>query len=864
MRLASFLVWKNWRSSPLRILLTWFGVALGVAVVVSIQVLDHNTILSQLERKRGDFGRVDLEARPLDPRADLDILKRRLEARPDLARVGLIVRAEVEIRREGNRSFRAALYGLEPPGGEVFGHYRLARGKDLSPLDPPDRVLVSPLLARTFGLEVGSTLTLSALSRARQAPCVHGKRILSGGKEKKAAPLSSRKVTVQGILEPFRLARRDGGLVLVGPFSLARGLARPFLPRFQLKRAPGVDPDELIASLEKDFLVEEERAALIGEGADERAFRNGVRVMGGLALVLGMFVIFHTLSHALAEKIRSLGILRALGATTGQVVRAYLLDAFLLALLGSATGTGLGILLAWSLGKLRITTLGLGKAVTTFEVPWSPLLAVAGMGVFFTLLGASFPLFKIRRLTVQRILYVRDLAPPADLMRGVNLFLFVTLVLALPLAWIAMTPLLTGEGKGAGWVLLEAAALVVVSFSLFLLAPGLVRTLGKPVTALAAPFFPLPAFLARKNLLRSPGRLATAVCGLTLVALAGIGIRSITGALKGEIRDFAALGLRGRLFLRCRPLKEDAWKVLRETPGVASVLPLQARVGLPFLVVGTDPKELAQPGGPLQGRPDLVRAMEEERGILVSGRLSNLRGIRPGWTLSVPTGAGTVRYKVLMVTDRAGFFPDERAFALADRKWLHWDFCLDVSRSDRFGIRLLPGADPEKVEKELRKRLEGKTTILWIRRGEEVEKAHLADVDRDFLFFDILLALLLVLAGLGQVNLLTLTALARSREIGILRALGMTRREYLGVLLVEASLVGWMAALLTILAGIPLSWILVQGLREVSGLPVPYRPDLPAFLAVAALAFLVSLLSAFLPAFRATGRPPAEAVRSTE
>ncbi len=863
MRLASFLVWKNWRSSPLRVLLTWLGVALGVAVVVSIQVLDHNTILSKLERKRGDFGRVDLEMRPQDPKADLDKLRRRLEARPDLSRVGLIARAEVELRLPGKHPFQAALYGLAPPGGDVFGHYRVARGKDLTPLDPPDRVLVSPVLARSLGLEVGSTLVLSAMPWVRAAPCVHGKRVLSAG-GKPAGPPPQRRVTVQGILEPFRIARRDQGLVLVGPFSLARALARPFMPLFQVDRAPGVDPDRLAASLEKDFLLEENRTALIGEGADERAFRNGVRVMGGLALVLGMFVIFHTLSHALAEKIRSLGILRSLGATPSQVVRAYLLDALLLAVLGSLTGVGLGILLARILGKLRITTLGLGKPLLTFEIPWSPLLAVAGLGVFFTLLGASFPLFKIRRLTVRKILYVRDLAPPADLMRGVHLFLFATLVLALPLAWLAMTPLLTGEGKGAGWVLLEAAFLVILSFSLFLLAPGLVRASSRPVLALLSPFLPLAAFMARKNLLRSPGRLATAVCGLTLVALAGVGIRSITGSLKGEIRDFAALGMKGRLFLRCAPVPEETWKKLHRVPGVASVLPLDARVGLPFLVVGTDPEELARPGGPLFGKPELLRAMKEERGLLVSGRLSNLKKIRPGWTLRAPTGAGTVTYKVLAVTDRAGFFPDERAFALADRKWLHWDFCVDVTRSGRFTIRLVPGTDPAAAAREIRKILEPETRVGWIRTGREVEEAHLADVDKDFLFFDILLALLLLLAGTGQVNLMTLTALARSREIGMLRALGMTRGEYAGILLVEAVLVGWMAALLTFLAGLPLSWVLVRGLRAVSGLPVPYRPPLEACLLAAGLAFLVSLLSALVPALRATGRPPAQAVRSTE
>ncbi|MFQ5504918.1 MAG: FtsX-like permease family protein [Planctomycetota bacterium] len=860
------LVWKNWASSPLRLLLTLVGIALGVAIVSSVHVLDHNTILSQLVLRRGDFGRVDLELRRLGERVRLEERREQLGALPEIAHVGLFGRADLEVLVGGRTDDLVPLYGLAPVGAASFDHYRVLRGRDLSDLDPEEKVLVSPAFASARGLEIGSRFEVQALGLDRSTTCVGGRRVprATGDQEKPAARMQ---LEVQGILEPFRLARRDGGKVVLGRFALARKLARVFVPRIQVRRAAGVDPDVLIEKLRDDYEIEDSRTALLGEGADERAFRNGVKVLGCLALMLGMFVIFHTLSHSLAERIRTVGILRCLAATQTQVSLVFLTDALILSLAGAVIGLLGGVLLARLLPALGFTTLGFGKPVVTFELPWSSLLQIGGLSVFFTMLGAAFPLMKVHRLHPRHILHVKDLAPPADLLRGVHLFLFVLLVVAMPLSYLAMTPLLQSEGRGAGLVMLQVGGLVALFFAVLLLSPRLVRWLGRVPLAAVRRILPLACFLVGKNLLRSPGRLASSVCGLGLVALALVGQRALTGSLKGEIRDFARKGMHRRLFLKCDPLPEGAWAKLRAVPGVASVLPLAARATIaPFLTVGTDAAALAEPGGALSASPQLVLEMEKKRGMLISSRLARLRSLAPGDRIRAATDQGPVSYEVLAVNDREGFFPDERAYALCDRRWFKEDFCLDISSSDRFALRLEEGAGADEVSAAVRsffvKNLPVK--LSWIRSGEEKEAEHLADVDIDFRYMDILLVLLLVLAGTGQVNLTTLTALARSREIGVLRALGLTRGDFVGVLLVEASVVGFITGLLTIVAGLPLSWILIRGLRQVSGLNVPYHAPLAAALLVALACFLLSLLSALLPALSAAGKAPATAVRASE
>lgn len=859
MRLLFFLVWKSWASSPLRVLLSLLGVGLGVAVVTAIHVLDHNTILSQIERTRWDYGRVDFELRPVGETPTLDERLIELKARPEIASVGIFANTPVEAVRGAKERMLVSLYGQTPPGGARFGHWRVDKGRDLAATDADDRVLVAPKLAELLDLDVGSELLLRALPRATVARCVDGERQTRADEP---APVRERRLVVQGVLEPFRLARRDGGLVVVGRFGLVRELATWLQPIFQVKRKAGVDPDALAATFREDWSRLDERAALFGENADEAAFRNGVKILGCLALVLGMFVIFHTLAHALAEKIRRVGILRALGATQSQVTTIFLADALALSVVGTLLGLGGGVFLAKILANEQITTLGLGKAMTTFEMPWRTLATIGLLGVFVTLLGAAFPLAKVRRMSPRRILYVRDLAPPTDLMRGVHVFLLVLLVIALPLAYLAMTPLLTDAGRGAGTVLLQAIGVVAVFFAILLLSPKLVRVLGSIPLRMVARFAPLPVWLVGKNLLRAPGRVATSVCGITLVGLAILGLRGLTASLVAEVDAFADSAFENKLFVKTgSPVPEDRWRQLANLPGVDSVLPLSSVVTMPFRCIGTDVDALTVEGAILDGRGDVAQVMRESRGLIVSSRLARLRQLSVEDRIRVTTDSGAVDYVVLAIGDRSGFFPDERAWALTDRRWLRKDFCLDVASSSRFSLRLGEGSSLDTVRAAARQVL---PEIVWVRSGAEVRAWHRMDVGRDFRFFDILLWLLLCLAGVGQINLITLSTIARAREIGVLRALGMTRRDWLWTLLVEAFVVGFLTAILTLGAGLVLVVILVRGLALVSGLDAPLVMPWGAAAFVVGLGFAVSFAAAVVPAMRMTAIAPAKSLRGSE
>lgn len=860
MRLTSFVVWKSWASNRLRTLLSVLGIALGVAVPVAIHVVDHDTIESRLRAAPGRFGRADFEVRPLarEDGEDPVAVRRRLAGIAGVAGVSLLQEAVATLAVEGKSTPEelVTVYGLAPLPGSAFGHYRVAEGADLENLDYA-RVLVAPELAADLGLRPGAKVRLERPAVAPITICRGGRREVVRAPAQRFAV----EVEVKGVLAHERLARRELGRVVVAPFGLATRLARRGRPVYRIHRRPGADPDRLRRELAAEFVVLDERMALLGERADERAFRNGVKVLGCLALVLGMFVVFQTLSFSLVERLQQIGLLRCLGASRGSVASIFLLDAVLLAVLGAGFGIGLGLGLAWLLQALGFSTLGAGKDVDVFAVPWRPVLWTAALGVAFTLAGAAFPLVKARNVPPLDVLRPRGLdteGTGAWLLRGVNGFLFVMLVVALPLGYLAMTPLVSEQGRETLVVLAQLGAMVLLFGGVLLVSPGLVRGLGgfllRPWRGRG-----LAAFLVDKALRRGPGRFAAAVCGLAVVLLAMVGLESLTHALRGEALRFGATAMERRLFVRCAPVSAaEAARAVAGLEGVEAVEIFEGSVEAPFVVRGLRPEALARPGGPLAGRPELQDRYRAVRSLVVSSRLARMRGLRAGAAVALATDEGAVAYTVLAVSDAAGFFPDERVWAVAAPSWLRRDFCVDDRSVDHLGLKLAAGSSWPAVLEAVGRRLPG---VTWAKWGPDIVAYHLRDIRRDFTFFEVLLALILAVAALGLVNGMTIAALGRARELGVLRALGVGRRQLRALFVLEGLLVAALAALLTLALGLPLGRVLVSGLERVAGLDAPFVPPLVPLLLVAPLALLTGGLAAIVPAARIAHLDPTEAVR---
>ncbi|MCA8956201.1 MAG: FtsX-like permease family protein, partial [Planctomycetes bacterium] len=709
--------------------------------------------------------------------------------------------------------------------------------------------------ARQLDLAVGAELDLAPPPRAPITRCIDGKRVTIPPTERPSGP---QRVKVKGILSHHALARRHQGLVVVGSFALARRTAPHAISYYQVNRRPGANPDLLKRSLQDDFQVLDKRSAMLGEGADERAFRNGVKMLGLLALVMGMLVVFQTLSQTLLERLRQIGLMRCLGASRRAVASIFLVDGLLLALLGVACGTALGIGLAWGMAAMRWTTLGLGKEILTFEIPPQPVLLAAGLGVFFTLAGSAFPLWKARNLPPVQVLQARGLGDTGYLLRGVNLFLFVLLVVVLPLAYLAMTPLLSEEGRETRLVLLQVAAIVMLFGGLLLVAPRLIDFGGRLVLRPLRRVWPLPVFLVEKAVHRSPGRFAAAVCGLAVVLVAMVALKHITYALRAEVRQFSAAAMDGRLyFFDAAPRTAADLRGVHTLPGVRSAELIAGVVDAGFLLRGLSADALLRDGAPFAGRPELAAQYRATRTLVVSHRWSELHNKQVGQQVQLLTGSGVQRYTILAVSDAVGFFPDERVWALAAPEFLAKDFCTEQRCVDRLTVHLADGADPGAV----RQAVAALFPHAKFKRGDDVRDYLIRDVTRDFFLFDVLLLLILGLVTVGLVNTMTIAAVGRAREIGVLRALGMSDKQLKRAFVVEGLLVAVLSAVVAIAMGLPLGYVVVEGLNRVTGLAAPVVIPWPYVGVVPLAALLAGWIASLLPGSRAVKMNPVEAVR---
>ena len=859
MSLTSFVVWKHWASNRLRTALTLLGIALGVAIVVAIFVMDHNTIQTRFLQQSLERGPVDLEAMPVEGRATAEVLAD-LRARPKVE-AATVWREGKAMLRSKTGSVDAELLGIEPGNASSFDHYAMESGADLQPSDEGNAILLGAEAARLLGVAPGDRIAIEEAARSVRYECRDGQLVAL---PEPARELARVEVAVKGIVAPLRMGRRNFGQVAVAPIGIARNFPSPAPERFQIRRVYGADLDRLRNELTSaGYVVADERAAQLGEGADERAFRNGIKILGCLALLLGMFVVFQTLSHSLVARVRMLGLLRCIGASRGAVGRIFLFDALLLGIVGSALGVMLGVLLAAMLRSAEISSLGGAKEWLVFELPIAPIVGTFALGVVFTLAGAAFPLWRARQLPALWILRQQgtDQGGDADLLAGVNRWLFLLLVLVLPAAYLAMTPLVSEEGRETLFVLLEMAGMLAAVGGLLLIAPFAVALFGRVLLLPLSLFAPLSAWLCGKSIARQSGRIAASTVGIAAVLLAFLGLETITASLQGDVRLFSASALQGRAFAEVSHRTVEECAKWRDIPGVDEVVPIQGEIHGPFLLRGLDAKHAARAGGALEGEQDKLRRYVDEkaRTIICSRRLALEMGWREGSLVSLRDRNQTpVSYEVLHVSDKSGYAPSEQAWAIASPHWLQRDFCVAGAIVQYVTLQLSPGADADVVGARLRDRV---PDLIRYKTGNYVTGYHLHDVERDFRLFEVLLLLILVLAATGLLNGMTIAALARARELGVLRALGVGASSLKQSLLFEGLVIGGLGSLLAVLLCVPMAQLLISGLNRIAALDAPVVLPLLWMTLAPVVGLVVGVIAAWIPAHRAAAQDPASSVR---
>jgi putative ABC transport system permease protein len=866
MGLALTIVGRSLLGRPGRTLFSVLGVAMGIATVVAVFTVDHVSVLHRTRGLDPGWG-ADLAVRPSAALEDPREILLQLEG---VAGVAAFFENDVGFRplerRSGDdRSRPVQLTAIEAGAARTLGNYHVEHGADLTP-GRRDQVLVGRELARHFGLEVGDRVYLAPPARAARKACVEGelRPLTAAGAERPEEVFF-----VTGILGKSGLGRKGKGHCVIIDYEVGCRLFRDLhvSSQFLVNRDETTDLEGLESDLGASFTFERNEAAVAGQKVDERAFRNGVRMAGLFALLLGLFVIFHTLSMALIERVREVGALHALGTTRLQIARVFFAEALVIATLAGALGFAGGILLAKAMLWKGITTLGVvGYHVRPLVIPWRTVLSLTLLGVSVALVGSIYPILRARGTGMVSAIRDDEHGARRGVTRGFQLFGAVVLIAVVPTFFFFVVPVIGArDARMVGTVLLGLAAVaVLIGIPVFL--PNLVASLASALVRPTIRWFPLAGMLAARSLRESASRVGASVTAIALVTTAFVALKGMTASLAGEIRVWGEEAVIDKVWIEDLDDAnlDELTRELHTLPGVVGVEQADARVYVGFLLLGVRPGELGG-YGPGRDDPSLLRDLEGEQTMVISRRLATQRGLGVGDAVLVNTsGHGVQEFGVTAVTDEYGYFihPDERAYGIVADRWLRKYFCLETGTTTAVAVRLTEEADPEAIGAVLSTRLPAASEAR-LTPGSSVLRLHLEDIDRDFILFDIILLLTAVLAGLGTLNGLLLATLERRKELGVLRALGTTDAQVTGAVLLESAAVGVCGGLIGLLVGGLLTPVVVSSLRALSGLDLPLRWAAPALLAAFLLgALLLALLAGLYPIYRMRRMDPVRAVRT--
>lgn len=846
--------WRNARRRPLQSLFFILGVAIGVAMIVAIDLangsaqrafeLGTQTIAGRATHQiiGGPAGldeaiyrrlRVDLGYRLSAPVVEDYVTVAELDGQP-MRLLG------VDPFAEG--PFRAWLGSAEPS--------QTVTGSLTELMAQPETVLLSRDVAERYGLAVGDAIAIR-----------HG--------------AAARTLTVVGLMQPTDdLSRRAlAGLLLADIATAQEVLGRVGrLDRIDLIVPAGAageaDLAAIRALLPPSAQVQESEARRGTVNEMTAAFRLNLTALSLLALVVGMFLIYNTVTFNVVQRRPVLGSLRALGMTRRQIFAMVLAEAGVLGAIGALLGLGLGVLLgrgAVQLVTQTVNDLFFVVSVREMTVPAWTLVKGGLIGVAAALIGAAMPAWEATSV------------PPAGALRR-------SLVedrtrAALPRITGAALCLIVVGGLlllPDGSVVLSFGGLFAVILGAALLTPlcllGLMALAGRLVRGAG-----VVTRMAPRTVVRSISRTSVAVAALMIAVSVIIGVGVMIGSFRQTVVQWLDDVLQADIFVSAPSLQRSTTSAalepalvaqVRSLPGIIRSATTRTIPGTAWVTEGGEAIDvrIQSVSDDLAGERRRYRAAQGtnaatwravlDGAVLVNEPMANRYGLRVGENVIVLTDRGQRSFPIAGVTVDFDVNPiilmDDRVYRSL------WD---DDGVS-AVGLFVPPGVDVEAKVAEMRAAFAGKADLL-IRSNRGTRTEAVAVFDRTFAITVALQLLATLVAFIGILSTLMSMQLERQREIGVLRATGMTRRQLWRLSLLETGLIGGSAGLLALPTGMVLALILIYIINLRSfGWTLELSLS-PRTLAEALLVAVGSaLLAGLYPAWRLGRLQPAVAVRS--
>jgi putative ABC transport system permease protein len=619
----------------------------------------------------------------------------------------------------------------------------------------------------------------------------------------------------------------------------------------------GTTPEQLVRDLEQ-ALPETVQVRTGVEQADEESgdiatFTNIIRYFllsfGFVALFVGAFVIFNTLSMTVAQRTRELATLRTIGASRRQLLGSVMIEAFVIGLFASLTGLFLGLLLAVGLDEL-FRALDIDLPTTSLRLTTGAIVASLAVGIIITLLAGLAPALRATR--VPPISAVREGAtlPPG---RFAPYWTYVAVVLIV-LAVISLGFSLFAGGVDIVQRLLAIAFGVLALFvGVALLSSRLVRPLAALVGWPARRIGGASGQLANGNALRNPGRTAATAAAL-MIGIALVTFVAVLGAgMRDSNRDAIEEQIRADLIITSEdgytPFVSGATDAARNAEPVQVATEVREEIGRAAgsgkKISGIDPA-LITTGYAFDWTEGSDATLRElgRNGAIVWDDFADDENLAVGdtFTLEAP-GGKQAELEVKGIVDPPPFYPLLGAVTVPKATF---DSIFE-ERRNRFTFLQVAGGPTEANEDAVDSAVRNYPDARVQTRQEWIDKE-----DREFQQFlsmlYVLLALSVIVSVAGIINTLVLAVFERTRELGMLRAVGMTRRQVRRMIRHESIITALIGAALGLPLGIFLGGLIIQALGQYE---VQFKIPLGQLITFAVVAVVVGILAAILPARRA-------------
>jgi putative ABC transport system permease protein len=621
--------------------------------------------------------------------------------------------------------------------------------------------------------------------------------------------------------------------------------------------AAGVTPTELQARI-KRVLPDTVRVETGQQNADRQTadirdhlsfFTIALLVFAGVALFVGAFLIFNTFSITIAQRVKEFGLLRTLGASRPQILASVITESLIIGLAGSLTGLAGGIGFAKGINAL-FDAIGFGLPTTSPVIATRTVVVSILVGVGVTLIASLGP--AIRSTRVPPMAALQELEPPRSLRRTA-----IYTVLAGLLSVGGLAALLVGlfggqsSGQAAGLMGIGAVS-ILLGVSLF--SSRLVKPLaavgGWPMERLRG----LTGRLARENTQRKPSRTAATAAAL-MIGLALVTFVTVFAAgIKSSIASAIDRNFQGEIVLQntdgFSPIPPAAAAAARKVPGVATVSTLRSAQAKVIgdgkeRVSGLDPRTADQvlTLDWEQGSPDTLRRLTD-RETVVDQAYADSHSIDVGDRIKLlgQTGRRASFTVVGEVKDNA----DLLGSAVITQRAMARD--LDQTDDSFDFVKLAPGADPALVQRRLKEVTRKAFPTVDVLNQQELKDNQETQIDTLLNLIYALLSLAVITSLFGIANTLALSIHERTRELGMLRAIGMSRRQVRTMIRYEAVITAMIGAVLGLILGVIFAALVSRPLAD-EGFTLSY--PIATLILLMVLAAAAGVVAAIGPARRA-------------